>query len=297
MVNALELDNETRLIGLTTDIKGAGQRVDWVLSGSFDPMALDAALTAEGVTEPSLRPELPTACDALKLAMRDFAGKRKLVRPLAHRGQFALVIETVQPTGLKHETKITVEVTPIGTLRFTPPDEDPVLVKHVRQLYEENLLGIGATATGEWLSQRVIPFLDGIRLKERGGDYYVPPTQVDNYRRIKRALASVSRSRLRGMPVLNCEDAVEILLEGLAEQFSSECNQLLNELNALGERALETRKNKLEALRQKVARYEATLGQKMPALHEQAEEADGIIVAAMLAAAPQMKEAGKRLAG
>jgi hypothetical protein len=41
------------------------------------------------------------------------------------------------------------------------------------------------------------------------------------------------------MPVLNCEDAVEILLEGLAEQFSSECNQLLNELNALGRTHLE----------------------------------------------------------
>jgi hypothetical protein len=287
--------NEHSLVGLTETVEGCGLRVSWRLRGAMDPVALDRALTAEGITDAHLRPDLPSPQAALRLAMRDMTATRRLVRPLEGKKGLAVVNESAHGDDLDHEIKLRVKIVAGGLLRFDPPDH--AHAARLGTLYDENLVSIGRTAASSWLAGRVMPYVDAVTLRDSGGDYYVPPAHVETFLKIERAIRSCTGHRVYAMPVVSSRGAMEMLLDGLAEEFSGECESLLNDLNKVGGRALQTRKARLEGLVAKVGRYEALLNTKMPTLREQADEADGILVAAMLAAAPQMESAARKVGG
>lgn len=271
-------------------LEGAGLMVTWRLSGSFDPEPLAASWEAEGLSK-DLLPKLPTEQRALGMAMKELSERRKLVRPLDKHAGWKVVGERADGDELTYDTTgLTAKLDAVGRPVFSP--EDHPSAARVRALYEQYLLEVPSSEASSWLAGRLMRAVDAVSIKDTGGVYFVPPHQVPVFERMVHVIQEFTRHRVYAVPVVKAESTLEMVVDAMTDEVSQECEVLLRELSNFGERAVQSRIEKLNALMEKATRLEKSLGVKMLRARETMSDADGVLAAALLAAAPQMEVPG-----
>ena len=261
---------------LPADVTGC--IVWWRLQGNIDLAALAAVWDANGLHSDWLL-EGPSPATALRRAVNELKGDRRLVRPLKlsdGAGGWAIVSEEQQGAGLQHKTELVILTDSVGRPRCEPKDHPEA--SRVQREYLQRLEQVEPGDIGPWLC-KLLERIDGIALRDRGGVYFVPRDQVETWRLIVDSLRAVSPHVISQVPAVKGEDAVAAFLDAALQEARDTCTKIMNDLacpegqeHGIGKRAIESRLATLNHAREKLARYENLLGVKAPAMHESIDQ-------------------------
>jgi hypothetical protein len=116
-----------------------------------------------------------------------------------------------------------------------------------------------------WLVRLASRELSSVALRERGGVYFAPRDEIRTLRNIKSALRAAGAHYIHEIPALRSTEAIAAILDAISREVATECAALETEIAAgdLGVRAARTRIGEVDALAEKVRRYEALLGRPL----------------------------------
>lgn len=270
------------------DTTTCGAIVWWALGGVLDLEELMDAWDAEGLDR-AIIPGLPTPETALYRAALECQDKRTLVRPLDRRGMWDIVSETVlEDTGgaprTVHSTECRIEIRPDKSALVVPEDHrfaDKVL--HAYRVYARSL---NSADISMWLTATLMPLIEAVGLRERGGMYFVPVTGMALLRRVARAFRACSRNLVYEVPALKTDDAVEAILTAVRAEAEHELGELEEYMARPAEKittkGLNAGARRATAIRSKLERYASLLGVALPDMNQRAETLAGAIQAAKL---------------
>jgi hypothetical protein len=270
------------------------------------------ALLAEGVP-PEQLPSAPGDNRCLERAMQDLRSTRNLVRPLPKSRGWSLVIEDANALDLEkreeaerlgteleepaHKVEITAKVEraeddgQLSTLRITP--EDHPAVPLIRQTFkfhrgtddENQGMFKCSMDLSVWFSQTIIPWVNGVATRSRGGSYYVIRGQnLARLEKVCRALENASKyttqnislpdgniikrtkvtagGRIILKPELGTAAAIEVLIDSVINECDKVCDDMDEKLRSekLGVRALTSQVTRAERASEKLKEFEDLLG-------------------------------------
>jgi hypothetical protein len=269
------------VIALPDVIQGTtGAMVYWRLEGELEPAELRILWYQAGL-DPAWLPSTPAPSTALARAMRGRTTRRRMLRSLEERGAHALVNETAKGDSLDYSVGLRVKLDVAGRPVFDPADHP--LRPQIKADYEHHLEVCSSDDIGAWLVTAVTR-CDGVAMRDRGGIYYVPPGQIALWDVMVSCMKRVSSHRTFKIPAMATGDAVEALIDAIEREATEEAAKLEAELLAdeLGERALQARVTRCEAMEAKVGRYEGLLGRKLDTLGQRLVALRGNLAAAAL---------------
>jgi hypothetical protein len=273
-------------------IATAGLISYWRLSG---PIALDQLTEAwkRADLNPELLPKPPGDEVALGRAVREQAAKRRLVRPLARRGAWAIVDETIVGEALDYK-----QVTSVAFVEGSPVFGVDASYDLVVDKLRQDVLAAYNRHRGELSPEDISGWLikladknNAVTLRDTGGIYFVPRTNVPFWRSVVQAIESVSAHRVFKIPAMKNSEAIEAITEAVTIEAARLVDTMMAELqqtgdDKLGDRALTTRANACKDLLTKVKSYEDLLGVQMTKVVERVEGLQaGIASAALLVGA------------
>lgn len=278
------------VVAVTENVPTAGAIVWWRLSGTVDYEKLKAAWAAAGLDEKRL--PLPcTPTTALRRAANELREKRRLVRPLGRGNGFAIVRERVtkDQKELDYEVLCKVTLNAVGRVQIETVgavDNEVAKISHeVRAAYEKHLGELQTEDFSGWLV-RLMPHLDAVGLRDSGGVYFVPHAAVDSLARAAAVLRDVSEHAVHRVPALRSDDAVDAILDAVAQEAEAEALAMEQDIvdGKLGAKGYTNRVVTCEEVEAKVTRYEELLGRSLPKLTERLEKLRAnLTVAAMKA--------------
>lgn len=293
---------------VVTDVSTAGALSYWRLSGPLDGNALRAAWVAAGLDADWL-PAPPTATVALARTLTSYAGvsrvdgvrcERRAVKVRGNNewagGWILTDLRThdghVEPHELLHarldaSDTLIVEVSP--DVSFDLAD--------FRARFDRESAALAPTDVSNWLI-RLAGRLDAVSLRDRGGIYFLPRTQVELWERIVATVEAVSAGAYQvfRIPALQTKDAVQAILDALEHEAIDTIQAFEAAISAtgdaaLGPRALATKQRQAAALAEKLGRYEALLGTKLDVIRQTLELTQANLAAAVLAAEAEAEAA------
>lgn len=257
----------------------AGCVTYWHLSDDSELPALTAAWAAEGL-DPSWLPEPLSPVVALSRACAKMRTSRTLVRKHPESGW--LIVRERDARTDAGEATLDYEVGlhaylakgTFGepTLAFAAPatlpaDERATYEAEIRSAYEHNLSTLDHHTISAWLIG-LTSTLGAVALRETGGLYFVPRTNVETWHRIKRAVRSVTHHVIYALPAVRSADTIESALGALTGEIEKSLQEIENELTSgIGSRAKQSRLRTLDAARDKAASYGRLLGADFTALN------------------------------
>lgn len=281
------LTNEEMLdsAGLITFIRMRGDTSYDVLAEAWEGEGLDDDLLLT-------RPSDTVAC---RRAVMRLKSPTMIVRPL-HRTDdpngWAMVSESTDTT-VHHTPTLHILPNAIGRLGFELPDltkitpnssgtDQEVMAANIQWRYEFYLENVVNTDVSAWFV-RLCQYLHALSLRDTGGFYFIPATNVPTWERIVSAIRSATAHDIGLIPAMRTEEAVRSILSSLEYEAEQEAEAMFDEIGeGLGKRALETRANKCDALLRKVAEYEKLLGVSMDGLNARLTELQGSLAAVTL---------------
>ena len=261
--------------------------------------ALEAAVTAAGWSTDVL-PPLPSTEVALHRAVDKEKDKRRLVRPCAGGGGWALVDELLNddgvPVGYDHANTLTVKRDGAGGLVFSS-DEHP-LAQSVRDGYAQALKVYLARDINVFLVNLVRSRMSATCLND--GHYFVPARHLPTLIAWKNVMAAAGSNKIYMLRAEAGEDTVEAILDAIVREAETETAAMERELDGaaddlnaaeggatssvgLGKRALKTRFSKLDALSAKLVTYEEILGKSLDSVRTRVTNVHGLLVVAQCA--------------
>lgn len=245
----------------------AGLVTYWRLSGPVTLSQLRTAWEKQGL-DVALLPKPPGSTVALGRAVYEQQSKHRLVRPLATRGSWAIVNETVTDDESTYATILTVKHdvhgpvmnSPLSAVGITTVDIHAAILRayarHNNELAPEDI--------SAWLI-KLAHTQNALALRDTGGIYFIPRTGTEFWRRANLALEEVSAHKVLKIPAMKNDEAVSAILEALSVEANNTITAFERDIlktgdEALGERALETRQKECETLLRKVESYETLLG-------------------------------------
>jgi hypothetical protein len=300
-MNAMDLIGKTAMEGpglVAVDVKNqAGVITWWTLSGDVDLPRLARAWLAEGL-DPELLPKPTSAKHALREAMKEIsAGSiRRMVRPTGKRQGYAVVTETADGEDLEYDVgvRVKIEAGDGGLFEgehpvFTPPDHPRV--GEITAVWEKHRGRVSQHIVGQWLAG-LTSRADGVALRESGGLYFIPRHELPLWEAITRAVKGATANRVFGIPAMPVADTIDAVVAAHEAEAEAEAAKIAAEVakGNLGERGLETRLVRSNAIEEKIARCEANLGVRLESMRAKLEELRGTIVAATLSAMKSEEE-------
>ena len=254
----------------------------WRLRGSIDRQELLEAWSDAGFDAADL-PRHLGASVALRRALGQLFVKadvdlQRISATENRPGGFAVVQvsqvddgDAIQDAHFETLLKVWLEdgIVHVSSTRRTEAEEVLKLRKMVWDAFQAELQKVDAHDLSSWLVRQV-EAVNGVRLREGGGVYFVPETQTATWRKVAAVLESVSSSSVYEIPALRSDRAVSAIIDALiaeAQQEISRMNETLDQIS-LGQRALSSREKACSDLIRKVAEYEKLLGVKVGDLHE-----------------------------
>jgi len=279
----------TNLIVTPEALTSAGSISYWRLSGATNLEALTAAWQREGLDE-ALLPTPPGEAVALGRAVHQEESKRWLVRPLARRNAWALVGETASENSVAYDTMLTVKFvagTPVFSRDSISPTDYEVIIARIRANYDRQQGELAPTDISTWLV-KLAGQSQSVPLRDTGGIYFVPRTAVGFWRRAVKVVESVSGHRVFQIPALKNSEAIDAITDAITQEVDSIMTLMETEFQrtgdeALGSRAIETRRTECSELLAKVTAYDALLGVQLKC-RERVENLQAMIAMAALAA-------------
>lgn len=285
------MDSEKGIVVVPdADRKIAGSVVFWSLSGDVDIARLVAEWRAAGLDEAWL-PDLPTPTVALRRAVMEQRGPRRLVRPLGKRNGWAIVDEGVEKGGeaLCHETKMTIRLNEIGQIVCEPDGSHAA--NEIRVAFERTIGQVSHGAVSGWLC-RMAHRVMAVALRPSGGFYFVPQARVETWGRVVKALQAASSCEVYGIPAMRAESAVRAILSAITSETAGIAFRMRAELQHLGERGLQNRLAECEDVEAKVLFYESFLGQSLESLRDTLRALKASIAAGILSRSCRATEEG-----
>lgn len=269
--------------------------------GDLSLDALTAAWGVEGL-DPKLLPPEPEPEVALRRAVTAQAEKRRLVRPLARRGAWAVVDETVVGDSTHYEQIATVHFQ-VGAVPPIRVDRGPtvswaavdVVETAIRESYEVNRSRLDHSDVSVWLV-RLATRVQAVSLRDSGGVYFVPRDGTDFWTKVARAVDAAAGHKVFRIPALKASEAVEAILDAITHEAESEASAIEADLakegdEQIGVRALKSRGDTCEAVLAKVASYERLLGVKLDTVRERIDRLSADVATARLLAESENKDA------
>jgi phage pi2 protein 07 len=261
------MSKNAKIVAVSGNTQTAGAIVWWNMHETTDYDALSAAWKDAGL-DAELLPRLPSPEAALRRAVKQEEGKHLLVRGIENG--WALVDEEVDGEDLDYEIRVRFTLNAVGNVNVEPKDHK--LAAPVKAEYDKLLSTLSREDVSSWLV-RMAALTQAVMLRENGGFYFIPRTQLDQWRRIAKAVTSASQHRVNEIPALQSEEAVAAILEAVtaeAEKAADEMDEDMDDAK-LGARALSSRTNHAESVLKKVMGYEALLGEGLDKIRERLE--------------------------
>jgi hypothetical protein len=273
-----------------TDSQEAGAICWWRLSGEVSRQALAAAWEEAGLAEDLL----PVGCTpgaALRRAIVKFSHGRQMVRPLGDRLSFAIVVERVTGIAIDDGTEQELAYETIARVSMGEDDKlvckgDPKICAAVTAGYEAALGTYDANDISMWMSGRLLPYVQAVSLRDKGGIYFVPRATVDTWRAIVGLIRGVSAHTVFEVPAMSSNEAVAAILDAISREAQEAAEAMETELieQDLSAKVLRNRVVKLDKVAAKVATYEALLGTSLDALRARLEALNAQMAAAIFSA-------------
>jgi hypothetical protein len=261
--------------------KHAGTVTMWRLHGDVTHKALEDAWKAHGFNTSDL-PELPSPEVALRRAIGHLSSKRTLVRSLAKRGAWAIVIEQVMKDGetLKHEQSFNVSVNKIGNLVFKPEEVDAK--DFITDSYRKELFIHDSTALSEFLVSQVTR-LRAVGIQNKGGVYFIPQEHVEVWERMNAALEESGAALFTNIPAMPTDSVVRSVLSALKEEVVASIKAIEDDMaSGIKEEALNNRVDRCVTMVNKIASYEELFNVKLDEIRRATEDLKANISSAIL---------------
>lgn len=272
------------IIAVEDGHKLAGAIVYWRLSSDIDATRMLNELAKRGIDEGDA-PVLPTPVAALARAVRRISvggAETSFVRK--HRGTWYVTFQTDADGEPVFDAAWGVRLDVVGRLEFKgAPSELEQETAKVE--YTRALMTLDRNDVSSWLLKRV-EMCDAVSLRETGGIYFVPAAKLDDFKRYTEALHEASACRVRFIPAMHTDDAIDAIIESLETEAAAMVTDIERDVASgeLGAYALNNRAARAEALGQKLARYEQSLGLNLDKLRSDLENLRGAAVSAALVA-------------
>ncbi len=260
----------------TTKI-GFGGIAFWTLPEYVDREAVKKALESVSPEYAALVPGPRPASAILKEAMQEvFAGSRTLIRPLKSRNGFTAVKESRGDDDNQYEGEFVAKVDEVNeTLTFSSSDirKDKVEAAYAAQKGKMNNNELTALML-EILNTK----LNGVALRPRGGIYWVPGVQNQEWTKIKEALAAVDNS----IVIYHLEHDVgpeylRAVRDAIVRDVTTESTALKEEIlgpKQLGKRALISKKKQAKSLLERIGKYEEYLSTSLDGLRSKIDDVE-----------------------
>jgi len=269
-----------------TDAHGdsCGAVVWWKLSGEVSIDRLAVSWEARGL-DPDLLPNEPSPAKRIRRAVDQVArgmNGRCLVRPLAGKSSWAIVNEEASKDDLEYQIVLRARLEGEGLFAECAHPVYSDVIHAAYDHYRDNLV---SNDVSKWLLD-TMDRMRAVGLRQGGGIYFVPRERVPQLRQIASVLADVSGHEVYEVPALKSDEAVRAILHAVLDEADQELGRIEEEMGEreYGKRGLETRERRCGQLLEKVAEYEALLGESMDGIRDRAEGLRAEIVAATLVA-------------
>lgn len=282
----------TNLVGVQDFGGQAGATIWWALNARVDAATLRRVWDGAGLGV-TLPPE-PSAEQKLGRAIRKIEGQHTICRPLARRGRWAVVEETVSGVGdtaqLLHRQSLSVWIQP-GALTPTFSEWSP-LAARILGVYQEQDGWYTRDDLGLWFVKAVIATLYGTALRPAGGVYYVPPQHVGRWQHVAQTIEAAGAGVCYTMPTLQSADVTRAVLDALVRETSSTTEEWVEAITdgKLGSRALRARVADCEALQNHLSEYEGLLGSALDAVRAKVSDVSTQALVAAFAAEAKAEE-------
>ena len=275
-----------------------GAVVFWTLADGTDRCKLCDGFAPLGLE--SFVPEPRPASAVLKDALEEtLGGPRVLVRPLAARDGFAVVIEDRGTIDNTYVTSLVARVNgDPAEITFEPLDERASRVIDQFHLQSQRISGSQLSAA----LVKVVENLGGTRLRPTGAIYWVPGHKLEEWSAVAHAVEAASTGKPSAVYVIQHKldtEAVRAVRDAIITEVQSEAKRIVEDVHTgdLGGRALETRRSQAASLREKVLLYEDLLSVGLANLHDVVDAADQAAATASLLLASESVSGPAELAG
>jgi|6_EtaG_2_1085325.scaffolds.fasta_scaffold04337_4 hypothetical protein len=146
--------------------------------------------------------------------------------------------------------------------------------REVETRFHDNLGSLDARDMSNWLINVLQNCIAGIRLRQRGGIYYVPPDRTVLWQEIIEIINTVSADHtIYTMPVVKSAQVTQAVLDSLAAEVNACVEKISEDLGAgIQNRAITNRKSRALALDEKLAAYKSLLGSGLVVLETKVED-------------------------
>lgn len=275
---------------ITESIATSGAVSYWRLSGDVKLDALTDAWKAAGLDEKLLPTPVKDEV-ALGRAVADQADKRRLVRPLARRGAWAIVDEKVVEG--QAPTYRTMQIVKMENGGPTWACVDATGVEHVAII---NAISTAFTSHRNTLAHHDISAwlldiaydLKAVSLRESGGVYFIPRAGVEMWAKVAGAVEKGGAGDIFRIPAMRTAEAVAAITDAISAEAAVMAQKIEDELmregdEALGARALKTRVKESMKLLEKLSTYEDLIGRQLD-IRQRVEALSANVTAAALTA-------------
>jgi len=261
----------------------AGAMVWWELSGECREETAVAEWKADGHPD-NLGPFAPGVVVALKRAAKSLEERHVFARQLASGWAIfrevggAKDAEDLQPTPV-----CTAKIDDQDVVAITP-DGAPESLR-LRSALEHHTGLMTSTDASLWIASKLVPAVQAIALRDRGGFYFVPRTHLDQWRAFVATIRKMAPHTFREIPALQSESAVEAILDAVLREAADEAEGMEKKIvdGDIGTRAIRTCRTRVERAAGKVKAYEDLLGKAMPEIQDRLGRLDASLAAAALA--------------
>lgn len=279
--------NIAPIVAVAESIDGVtGTMGFWRLSGEVDCDTLRDAATAAGL-DAAILPKNPSVERALKRTAVSFApGSHNKVHRhpkggycIVHRGES----EDGEHLEFTEGLRIWWEGTKTeGALRISNPS-DP-RCDAIRGRFEHFRVTFVSEDISLWLPT-LMARLDATSLRPGGGFYFVPASTVPQWDAWAEVFRACSGHKLYSdIPAMQTEGMLEAVLDAIVEEAKATVAKQGKKLDDTGKRGLKSKEVALEALTEKVMRYEEIIGRKLPEIHSQTNALKGKVAQNLLTA-------------
>ena len=256
---------------IVTDMTiSAGAISYWRVASDTNLTTLAAAWEKHGLDAAQL-PTPPKDEVALGRAVNSLTEKRRLVRPLARRGAWAIVDETVvEGQAPKYSTRVIVRFAE-GQVDVEIEDaaysEMTDLRSKIDVAYASARNTLAHHDVSSWLLDIAYSKLGAVSLRDSGGVYFIPRMNVEAWNKIANALEEAGSTIFR-IPAMRTAEAVAAITDAITAEAADMAQKIEDELlktgeEALGKRALNTRVKESMALLEKLSTYEELIGKQL----------------------------------
>lgn len=257
-------------------VNASGAVIYW---GSADAQreAIKGMLSAAGLS-PHYLPSETSTLDAMRAAMTSLYGGQGgyRIEPLkgARKGYGALRMEASYYRDIGSENMLTCELYATRSsetvdVRFYDEKLDEVTERARLFAQIDNERGrVDANKVSDMIGT-ILAGLSGIRLRDRGGVWWIPAGRIDRLRDIRALLQSaVPGVNIGIMTVQVDDDSVKAAIDSIRSEAVSVTSEvqgiLVGSNGVLDSRKLTGMKARLEALTARLGEYEVSLGQALP---------------------------------